>query len=44
MLHFWVSMFELPVTEKLLLAVLLAASLAGFWWRFGAVLHKIRAA
>ena len=39
MLHFWVRMFE-----KLLLAVLLAASLAGFWWRFGAVLRKIRAA
>jgi Fe-S oxidoreductase len=37
-------MFELPVTENLLLAVLLAASLAGFWWRFGAVLRKIRAA
>ena len=44
MLHFWVSMFELPVTGKVLLAVLLAASLAGFWWSFGAVLRKIRAA
>ena len=30
--------------EKSLLAVLLAASLAAFWWRFGAVLRKIRAA
>jgi Fe-S oxidoreductase len=30
--------------EKLLLAVLLAASVAGFWWRFGAVLQRIRAA
>jgi len=30
--------------EKLLLALLLVASLAGFWWRFGAVLRKIRAA
>ena len=39
MLHFWVRMFETP-----LLAVLLAASLAGFWWRFGTVLRKIRAA
>ena len=39
MLHFWVRMFE-----KSLLAVLLAASLAAFWWRFGAVLRKIRAA
>ncbi|MBZ5634983.1 MAG: 4Fe-4S dicluster domain-containing protein [Acidobacteriia bacterium] len=39
MLHFWVTMFE-----RLLLAVLLAASLAGFWWRFGAVLRRIRAA
>ena len=38
MLHFWVTMFE-----ELLLAGLLAASLAGFWWRFGAVLRKIRA-
>jgi len=37
-------MFELPVTGKLLLAVLLVASLAGFSWRFGAVLRKIRAA
>jgi Fe-S oxidoreductase len=44
MLHFWVSMFELPVTGKLLLAALLAASLAGFWWRFGAVVSRIRAA
>jgi Fe-S oxidoreductase len=39
MLHFWVTMFE-----KLLLGLLLAASLAGFWWRFGAVLRRIRAA
>ena len=39
MLHFWVTMFE-----ELLIAGLLAASLAGFWWRFGAVLRKIRAA
>ena len=39
MLHFWVRMFE-----KLLLAVLLVASVAGFWWRFGAVLRRIRAA
>jgi Fe-S oxidoreductase len=30
--------------EELLLAGLLAASLAGFWWRFGAVLRRIRAA
>jgi Fe-S oxidoreductase len=30
--------------EKLLLAVLLAASLAGFWWRFGAVVRRIRSA
>jgi Fe-S oxidoreductase len=30
--------------EKLLLAVLLVASVAGFWWRFGAVLRRIRAA
>ncbi len=37
-------MFESPATGKLLLAVLLVASLAGFWWRFGAVLRKIRAA
>jgi Fe-S oxidoreductase len=39
MLHFWVTMFE-----KFLLAGMLAASVAGFWWRFGAVLRKIRAA
>jgi Fe-S oxidoreductase len=39
MLHFWVRMFE-----KLLLALVLVASLAGFSWRFGAVLRKIRAA
>ena len=39
MLHFGVDMFE-----KVLFAVLLAASLAGFWWRFGAVIRKIRAA
>ena len=32
------------VAEKLLLALLLVASLLGFWWRFGAVLRKIRAA
>src|SRR5665213_2612622 len=37
-------MFELPVTGKVLLAVLLAASVAGFWWRFASVLRKIRAA
>jgi Fe-S oxidoreductase len=30
--------------EELLLAALLAASVAGFWWRFGAVLQRIRAA
>jgi Fe-S oxidoreductase len=30
--------------EKLLLALVLVASLAGFSWRFGAVLRKIRAA
>src|SRR5258708_8791756 len=30
--------------EKLLLALLLAASLAGFWWGFGAVVRKIRSA
>jgi Fe-S oxidoreductase len=30
--------------EKSLLTVLLAASAAGFWWRFGAVLRRIRAA
>src|ERR1700693_4452924 len=30
--------------EKLLLAALLEASVAGFWWRFGAVLQRIRAA
>jgi Fe-S oxidoreductase len=30
--------------EKLLLATLLVASLTGFWWRFGAVLRRIRAA
>ena len=39
MLHFWVRMFE-----KLLLGVLLAASVTAFGWRFGAVLRKIRAA
>jgi Fe-S oxidoreductase len=39
MLHFWVRMFE-----KLLLGVLLAASVTAFAWRFGAVLRKIRAA
>ena len=44
MLHFWVSMFELPVTGKVLLAVLLAASVAGFGWRFATVLRRIRAA
>jgi Fe-S oxidoreductase len=37
-------MFELPVTGKVLLALLLVASVAGFWWRFGAVLRRIRAA
>src|SRR6202140_3757708 len=44
MLHFWVRMFQFSATERLLLAVLLAASIAGFWWRFGAVLRRIRAA
>ncbi|HEY2841999.1 MAG TPA: (Fe-S)-binding protein [Bryobacteraceae bacterium] len=39
MLHFWVTMFE-----KLLLAVLLAASLAGFSIRFIPILRKILAA
>jgi Fe-S oxidoreductase len=39
MLHFWVRMFE-----SLLLTALLVASLAGFWWRFGTVLSRIRAA
>src|ERR1700674_4028077 len=39
MLHFWVTMFE-----KSLLAALLTVSIAGFWWRFGAVLRRIRAA
>jgi len=37
-------MFELPVTGKVLLALLLVASVAGFWWRFGAVLRRIRTA
>src|ERR1700730_82553 len=39
MLHFWVTMFE-----KSLLAALLIVSIAGFWWRVGAVLRTIRAA
>jgi Fe-S oxidoreductase len=37
-------MFQFSATEKRLLAVLLAASVAGFCWRFGAVLRRIRAA
>src|SRR5690349_14847276 len=44
MLHFWVTMFPFSATEKVLVAMLLVASVAGFWWRFGAVLRKIRAA
>jgi len=44
MLHFWVTMFQFSATERLLFGVLLAASIAGFWWRFGAVLRRIRAA
>src|SRR3984885_9079735 len=44
MLHFWVRMFQFSATERSLFAVLLAASIAGFWWRFGAVLRRIRAA
>src|SRR5438552_19012930 len=37
MLHFWVTMFE-----RLLLGGLLAASLAGFAWRFGTVVRRLR--
>jgi len=37
-------MFEFSLAETLLAAVLLAASAAGFWWRFRGVLHRIRAA
>lgn len=37
-------MFEPSSGEKMLLAALLAASLAAFWARFGAVLQRIRAA
>src|SRR6202140_5573923 len=37
-------MFELSEPEKLLFAVLLIDSAAGFWWRFAAVLRRIRAA
>jgi Fe-S oxidoreductase len=37
-------MFEMPVIGKVLLALLLVASVAGFWWRFVAVLRRIRAA
>src|SRR5580765_5151092 len=44
MLHFWVRMFQFSATERLLFAVLLAASVAGFGWRFGAVLRTIRKA
>ncbi len=44
MLHFWVTMFQFSATERLLLGVLLAASIAGFLWRFAAVLRRIRAA
>src|SRR6202171_2020899 len=44
MLHFGLTMFELSAPEKLLLVLLLAASLSGFGWRFGAVLRTIRAA
>src|SRR4051812_8276976 len=44
MLHFWVRMFPLSAAEKVLVAALLLASLAGFWWRFGTVLRRIRSA
>ncbi|MEP6962309.1 MAG: (Fe-S)-binding protein, partial [Acidobacteriota bacterium] len=37
-------MFHSSTLEMLLLAVLLAASLAAFWRRFGPVLHRIRTA
>jgi len=37
-------MFQLSAAEKLLFAVLLAASLGGFLWRFGPVWSRIRAA
>ena len=44
MLHFGVTMFEPSPSEMLLAAVLLAASLAGFWWSFGPVFERILAA
>ena len=44
MLHFGVRMFPFAAPEKVLVAALLLASLAGFWWRFGAVLRRIRSA
>jgi Fe-S oxidoreductase len=44
MIHFGVTMFPFSATEKVLVAVLLVASLAGFGWRFGAVLLRIRSA
>jgi len=37
-------MFALSAVEMLLAAVLLAASVAGFWWSFGPVLQRILAA
>jgi Fe-S oxidoreductase len=37
-------MFQFAASEKVLVALLLAVSVAGFWWRFGAVLRRIRAA
>jgi len=44
MLHFWVTMSEFSATEKLLFAVLLAASIAGFSVRFVPIVRKIRSA
>ena len=44
MLHFWLTMFALSAAEKVLVILLLLASLAGFWWRFGPVLRRIRTA
>jgi len=44
MLHFWVTMFELSRPERLVLVVLLAASLAGFSTRFVPILRRILAA
>jgi len=44
MLHFGVRMFPFATAEKVLVATLLLASLAGFWWRFAAVLSRIRSA